>query len=134
RRERERPELLGDLVERRPRLSIADVALALEREDLLRTPLGDVPQVGCGFYCSPAAAVSATGAGEDIARVTLSRRVASHVERGLEAQAAADLAIEEFGELTGSSAGVIVVDSSGSFGSAYSSRAMQTARASDASA
>ncbi|AEH36477.1 isoaspartyl peptidase/L-asparaginase [Halopiger xanaduensis] len=91
--------------------------------------VGDVPQVGAGFYCSPAAAASATGAGEDIARVTLSRRVASHVERGLDAQAAAETAIEEFGELTGSSAGVIAVDAEGRLGSAYNSAAMQTARA-----
>ncbi|RKD93280.1 isoaspartyl peptidase/L-asparaginase [Halopiger aswanensis] len=91
--------------------------------------VGDVPQVGSGFYCSPAAAVSATGAGEDIARVTLSRRVASHVERGLDAQTAAETAIEEFAELTGSSAGVITVDAAGRLGSAYNSGAMQTARA-----
>ncbi|MWV41403.1 isoaspartyl peptidase/L-asparaginase family protein [Natrialba sp. INN-245] len=91
--------------------------------------VGDVPQVGCGFYCSPAAAVSATGAGEDIARVTLSRRVASHAEGGLEAQAAADLAIEEFAELTGSTAGVIVLDARGNAGLAFNSQAMQTARA-----
>ncbi len=90
--------------------------------------VGDVPQVGCGFYACPAAGVSATGAGEDIARVTLSRRVARHVERGLDAQAAADLAIEEFGELTGSSAGVIAVDSQGRLGAAYNSDGMQTAR------
>ncbi|MDJ1431304.1 isoaspartyl peptidase/L-asparaginase [Halostagnicola sp. A-GB9-2] len=89
--------------------------------------VGDVPQVGSGFYCSPAAAVSATGAGEDIARTTLSRRVAGHVERGLEAGAAAELAIEEFAELTGSTAGVIVVDARGHLGSAYNSNAMQTA-------
>ncbi len=92
--------------------------------------VGDVPQVGSGFYCCPAAGVSATGAGEDIARVTLSRRVARHVERGLDAQAATDLAIEEFGELTGSSAGVIAIDSQGRIGSAYNSDGMQTARAS----
>ncbi|GAB3668044.1 isoaspartyl peptidase/L-asparaginase [Halopiger thermotolerans] len=91
--------------------------------------VGDVPQVGAGFYCSPAAAVSATGAGEDIARVTLSRRVAGHVERDLEAQTAAETAIEEFAELTGSSAGVIAVDADGRLGSAYNSEAMQTARA-----
>ncbi|MFP9062378.1 isoaspartyl peptidase/L-asparaginase [Natrialbaceae archaeon A-chndr2] len=90
--------------------------------------VGDVPQVGSGFYCCPAAGVSATGAGEDIARVTLSRRVARHVERGLDAGAAADLAIEEFGELTGSSAGVIAIDSSGRLGSAFNSDGMQTAR------
>ncbi|MFC6719335.1 isoaspartyl peptidase/L-asparaginase [Natrialbaceae archaeon GCM10025810] len=92
--------------------------------------VGDVPQVGSGFYCSPACAVSTTGAGEDIARTTLARRTASHVERGLDAGAAADLAIEEFAELTGSSAGVIVVDADGRYGSAFNSDAMQTAAAS----
>ena len=91
--------------------------------------VGDVPQVGSGFYCSPAAAVSATGAGEDIARVTLSRRVARHVEGGCDAGEATSLAIEEFGELTGSRAGVIAIDSDGTLGSAYNSDAMQTARA-----
>ncbi|MDQ2049814.1 isoaspartyl peptidase/L-asparaginase [Natronolimnohabitans sp. A-GB9] len=91
--------------------------------------VGDVPQVGAGFYCCPAAAVSATGAGEDIARVTLSRRVARHVEEGRDAEDAATLALEEFAELTGSSAGVIVVDARGTLGSAYNSAAMQTARA-----
>lgn len=91
--------------------------------------VGDVPQVGAGYYCCPAAAVSATGAGEDIARVTLSRRAARHVEGGLEAQTACDLAIEEFAEHTGSSAGVIAVDSSGAIGSAFNSEEMQTAYA-----
>ncbi|WP_246998451.1 isoaspartyl peptidase/L-asparaginase [Halosolutus gelatinilyticus] len=90
--------------------------------------VGDVPQAGSGFYCSPAAAVSATGAGEDIARVTLSRRVARHVERGRDAETAAELAIEEFAELTGSTAGVIAIDARGSPGAAYNSDAMQTAR------
>ena len=89
--------------------------------------VGDVPQVGSGFYCGPAAGVSATGAGEDIARVTLSRRVARHVERGLDAAMATELAIEEFGELTGSSAGVIAIDADGCVGSAFNSDGMQTA-------
>ncbi|ELY99337.1 isoaspartyl peptidase/L-asparaginase [Natrialba asiatica] len=93
--------------------------------------VGDVPQVGSGFYCAPAAAVSATGAGEDIARVTLSRRVARHIEQGRDADAAAELAIDEFAELTGSTAGVIAVDAAGTLGSAYNSAAMQTARATD---
>lgn len=92
--------------------------------------VGDVPQVGSGYYCSPAAGVSATGAGEDIARVTLSRRVARHVESGLDAQEAADLALGEFAEITGSTAGVIAIDARGTLGSAYNSALMQTARAS----
>ncbi|WP_435346179.1 isoaspartyl peptidase/L-asparaginase [Haloarchaeobius sp. HRN-SO-5] len=89
--------------------------------------VGDVPQVGNGFYCAPAGGASATGAGEDIARVTLSRRAVRHLESGCDAQAAADRAIEAFGELTGSSAGVIVLGRDGSLGSAYNSDAMQTA-------
>jgi len=87
--------------------------------------VGDVPQIGSGFYCAPAGGASATGAGEDIAKVTLSRRAVRHLERGMDAQAAADLAIEEFGELTGSSAGVIVLDERGA-GSAFNSDGMQT--------
>lgn len=90
--------------------------------------VGDVPQVGSGFYCSPAGGASATGAGEDIARVTLSSRVVRHVERGLDAQAATDLAIEEFAELTGSTAGVIAIDAEGTLGASYNSTMMQTAR------
>ncbi|AGB15561.1 asparaginase [Halovivax ruber XH-70] len=93
--------------------------------------VGDVPQVGSGFYCCPAAGVSATGAGEDIARVTLSRRVARHIERGLDADAATTLAMEEFGELTGANAGVIAIDADGTVGSAFNSEGMQTAVAWD---
>jgi len=91
--------------------------------------VGDVPQVGSGFYCSPAAGASATGAGEDIARVTLARRAVGHVEGGLDAGAAAERAVAEFGELTGASAGVIVLDADGSAGSAFNSDGMQTATA-----
>lgn len=87
--------------------------------------VGDVPQIGSGFYASPAGAASATGAGEDIAKVTLTRRAVGHLERGCDAQTAAGLAIEEFGELTGASAGVIVLDDEGA-GSAYNSTDMQT--------
>jgi len=88
--------------------------------------VGDVPQVGSGFYCGPAGGASATGAGEDIAKVTLSRRAVGHLEAGLDADAAAEQAIAEFGELTGSTAGVIVLDDDGA-GAAFNSDGMQTA-------
>jgi isoaspartyl peptidase/L-asparaginase-like protein (Ntn-hydrolase superfamily) len=94
--------------------------------------VGDVPQIGSGFFAAPAGAASATGAGEDIAKATLTRRAVRHLESGHGAQAAADRAIEEFGELTGSSAGVIVLDRDGTAGSAFNSDAMQTAVAHDA--
>jgi beta-aspartyl-peptidase (threonine type) len=90
--------------------------------------VGDVPQVGSGFYCAPAGGASATGAGEDIAKVTLSRRAVRYLEEGMDAQTAADRAIEEFGEITGSSAGVIVLDDSGT-GAAFNSEGMPTATA-----
>ncbi|QDX40728.1 isoaspartyl peptidase/L-asparaginase [Salarchaeum sp. JOR-1] len=88
--------------------------------------VGDVPQIGSGFYAAPAGAASATGAGEDIAKATLTRRAVRHLESGLDAQAAADRAIDEFAELTGSSAGVIVLDTDGNAGESYNSDAMQT--------
>lgn len=87
--------------------------------------VGDVPQIGSGFYAAPAGAASATGAGEDIAKVTLSRRAVRHLEDGMSAQRAAETAIDEFGELTGSSAGIIVLDDEGT-GSAFNSDGMQT--------
>lgn len=91
--------------------------------------VGDVPQIGSGFYASPAGAASATGAGEDIAKATLARRCVRHLETGLDAHRAATLAIEQFAELTGSTAGVIAVDRTGTTGTVYNTSAMQTAAA-----
>ena len=93
--------------------------------------VGDVPQVGSGFYATRAGGASATGAGEDIARVTLARRAVDHLEMGRTAGDAADLAMEEFADLTGSTAGIIVADNKGGTGEAFNSEAMQTAVAED---
>ncbi len=87
--------------------------------------VGDVPQVGSGFFCTEAGGASATGAGEDIARVTLSRRAVDHLADGLDAQTAADEAIREFEERTGSGAGVIVLGDE-TAGSAFNTDGMQT--------
>lgn len=88
--------------------------------------VGDVPQIGSGFYCTHAGGASATGAGEEIARVTLSRRAVDHLELGRDPQDAADLAIEECEELTGGRAGIIVMNRDGTVGSAFNTEAMQT--------
>jgi isoaspartyl peptidase/L-asparaginase-like protein (Ntn-hydrolase superfamily) len=88
--------------------------------------VGDVPQVGSGFYCTPAGGASATGAGEDIARVTLARRAVDRLDDGATPQDAAEGAIREFAAETGSRAGLIVLDDA-DVGSAYNSDAMQTA-------
>ncbi len=92
--------------------------------------VGDVPQVGSGFFCTEAGGASATGAGEDITRVTLARRGVELLdEHGPEAAAAE--AIAEFESITGSTAGVILVDSEGQTGSATNAEAMQVAVTSD---
>ncbi|MDY6764678.1 MAG: isoaspartyl peptidase/L-asparaginase, partial [Halobacteria archaeon] len=92
----------------------------------LRGRVGDVPQIGSGFYASSAGGASTTGAGEDIARVTLTRRAVQYLENGMNAQEAADAAIQEFDELTGSRAGVIVLDGEGNAGKAFNTEEMQT--------
>ena len=90
--------------------------------------VGDVPQVGGGFFASPAGGASATGAGEDIAREGLARRAVALLDAGADAPTAARMAIDEFDDAAEGDAGVIVVDSDGGLGAAYNSPAMQTAR------
>jgi beta-aspartyl-peptidase (threonine type) len=89
--------------------------------------VGDVPQVGAGFYATERAAASATGAGEAIARYGLARRAVDAVEDGDDPQTAADRVIRGFEAETGEEAGVIVLDAGGRGGSAYNSELMQTA-------
>ena len=88
--------------------------------------VGDVPQIGSGFYCTDGGGASATGAGEDIARVTLSREAVRHLDGGASPQVAADRAIEIFADRTGSRAGVIVMNRDGDVGQAFNTDAMQT--------
>jgi isoaspartyl peptidase/L-asparaginase-like protein (Ntn-hydrolase superfamily) len=90
--------------------------------------VGDVPQIGSGFFAAPAGAASATGAGEAIARHTLTREAVRYLEGGADAATAARLAIEDFDTRADGSAGLIVVDAEGRAGEAYNSAAMQTAR------
>lgn len=89
--------------------------------------VGDVPQIGSGFYASEAGGASATGAGEDIARETLARKAVDFLEDGDTPQTAANRAIEQFASATDSTAGIIVMNTAGEAGSAYNSEAMQTA-------
>lgn len=91
--------------------------------------VGDVPQVGCGFYASPAGGASATGYGEDIARATLAREAVRRLEDGETAPEAAEGAIDEFEATTGSQAGLIVADAAGTVGSAHCATSMTTASA-----
>ncbi|MGN8213544.1 isoaspartyl peptidase/L-asparaginase [Halococcus salifodinae] len=91
--------------------------------------VGDVPQVGSGFYATPAGGASATGAGEDIARMTLSRLAVERLEAGDSPETAAEHAIDELAVETDGGAGIIVLDDEGRVGSAYNTDAMQTSTA-----
>jgi len=94
--------------------------------------VGDVPQVGAGFYASPAGAASATGHGEEIAEFGLARRVVSLIADGRTASVAARRAIDEFEAETGATAGVIAIDSEGGVGEAHNAEAMVTGAAREA--
>jgi isoaspartyl peptidase/L-asparaginase-like protein (Ntn-hydrolase superfamily) len=89
--------------------------------------VGDVPQVGAGFYATDRAAVSTTGDGEEIARFGLARRVALAIEDGDRPQHATDRVLRGFEAETGGDAGVIALRADGETGSAYNTAAMQTA-------
>ncbi|PSQ40090.1 asparaginase [Halobacteriales archaeon SW_5_70_135] len=86
--------------------------------------VGDVPQIGAGVYADAAGAASATGAGEEIARVGVARRAVDLLADGHDAPAAAGLAVDEFEDHTDGNVGVILVGDE--VGSATNA-AMQTA-------
>jgi len=87
--------------------------------------VGDSPLVGSGGYADNwSAAVSATGQGESIMKVVLSKRVCDLVGDGLSAQAACEAAIRLLEERVGGECGLIAVDAQGHVGVAYNTRAM----------
>lgn len=87
--------------------------------DKLPGRVGDTPLIGCGTYADEHAAVSCTGLGEDIIRVTLARHAAYLIAQGRQAQQAAQSALQHFAVRTGSEAGLIAVDASGRVGYAH---------------
>ena len=92
--------------------------------------VGDSPLVGCGAYADNwTAAVSATGYGEALMRVVISKRVCDLVGTGLSAAAACNAAIRLLEERTGGDGGLIAVDARGQVGWAYNTTAMPYAYA-----
>jgi len=91
--------------------------------------VGDVPQVGSGFFATPSGGASATGAGEAIATNGLARRAVDLLDDGVDATEAAGRAIDAFDTETDAEAGVIVATPDGGLGSAFNSAAMQTSAA-----
>jgi len=94
--------------------------------------VGDSPLVGSGAYADNwTAAVSATGYGEALMRVVISKRVCDFVGAGLSAWSACESAIRVLEERTGGEGGLIAVDARGYVGWAYNTRAMPHAYATD---
>ncbi len=87
--------------------------------------VGDSPLVGSGAYADNwTAAVSATGYGEALMRVVISKRVCDFVGTGLSARSACESAIRVLEERTGGTGGLIAVDARGRVGWAFNTQAM----------
>ncbi len=87
--------------------------------------VGDAPLVGCGFYAdNEVGACCATGLGEAIMRVVLSKGTVDSMAQGISAQAAAQTSIENMARRTGGAAGCIVMHRDGSIGIAHNTPRM----------
>lgn len=82
--------------------------------------VGDSPLVGCGAYADDSTgAVSATGDGEDLMKVVISKTACDLLEGGRTAQEAADAAISLLSRRTRGQGGLIVLDTRGDIGLAH---------------
>ncbi|XP_058241710.1 isoaspartyl peptidase/L-asparaginase [Hemibagrus wyckioides] len=92
--------------------------------------VGDTPCVGCGGYAdNNIGAVSPTGHGEAIMKVTLSRLILFHMEQGKSPEEASDLALAYMWERVNGLAGVVVVDPKGTWAARFNSSQMSWAAA-----
>lgn len=92
--------------------------------------VGDSPLVGSGGYADNwTAAVSATGYGEALMKVVISKRVCDFVGNGLSAQAACEAALRVLEERVNGQGGLIAVDGRGRIGVAFNTAAMPHAYA-----
>jgi beta-aspartyl-peptidase (threonine type) len=87
--------------------------------------IGDSCLIGCGLYAdNQTGGVSATGHGESIMRIALSRVVCEFLGRGLDAQKAAEQSIKTLEKRIKGRAGVIVLDKNGGIGIFYNTPKM----------
>jgi beta-aspartyl-peptidase (threonine type) len=87
--------------------------------------VGDSALVGCGCYAdNRTGAISATGNGEAIMKVVLAKATSDLLALGMDAQAAADKAVGLLSERTQGKGGLIVLDSSGRVGFAFTTSHM----------
>lgn len=84
--------------------------------------VGDTPLVGAGAYADDAsAAATATGKGEDLMKLVISKLICDLVSGGATPQRACDIALERLRDRLGATGGAIAVDPRGRIGVASSS-------------
>jgi beta-aspartyl-peptidase (threonine type) len=88
--------------------------------------VGDSPVMGAGAFANEVCGATATGWGEHIMRVTLTRMAVLYVEQHLGIQEAADKAMALFEAKTGSEAGLVMADTNGNWSKATNAKAMPT--------
>jgi beta-aspartyl-peptidase (threonine type) len=87
--------------------------------------LGDSPLVGSGGYAdNRTAATGATGVGEDLMKVVISKQVCDFVAAGMYAQEACDAAINLLENRVNGKGGLITIDAKGHIGIAFNTAAM----------
>jgi beta-aspartyl-peptidase (threonine type) len=92
--------------------------------------VGDSPLVGSGAYADNlTAAVSATGHGESLMKIVISKQVCDYVGTGLSAQTACEKAIRLLQARVNGLGGLIAVDAQGQIGFAFNTAAMPYAYA-----
>ncbi|MBI2455023.1 MAG: isoaspartyl peptidase/L-asparaginase [candidate division NC10 bacterium] len=90
--------------------------------------VGDSALIGCGTYAEDGrGAVSCTGHGEPIIRVTLARATVDRLEAGLDPMRAAQEAIADLARKVKGEGGLILVDGQGRIGCAHNTPAMTAA-------
>ncbi|XP_028280046.1 isoaspartyl peptidase/L-asparaginase-like [Parambassis ranga] len=92
--------------------------------------VGDTPCIGCGGYAdNQTGAVSTTGHGEAIMKVTLARLILFHMEQGQSVEAASDLGLAYMKSRVEGLGGVVTVDPQGNWAARFSSLQMAWAAA-----
>lgn len=95
-----------------------------------RGRVGDSPLIGSGGYADNlSAAVSATGRGEDLMKILISKQVCDYVANGLPIPMACQTAITMMEQRVRGKGGLIAVDTKGQVGFAYNTFAMPYAYA-----
>lgn len=90
--------------------------------------VGDTPIAGAGFYAENGiGGAASTGNGEAFIRMALARRALEQLERGLDAQQAADEVIRLLGAKVHGDGGIIVIDAAGRIGFARNTAGMSYA-------